>query len=59
LLDFLLFWVFAGLFAFALGKKRLLWAFWWGKLLEGKGIVDGKRITKGKLLKGKEWLKKG
>jgi uncharacterized RDD family membrane protein YckC len=39
----------------------LLWAFafsfgvfWCGKLLEGKGITKGKRIAKGKLLKGKE-----
>jgi hypothetical protein len=30
----------------------LFWDFWCGKLLEGK------RIAEGKLLKGKEWLKK-
>jgi hypothetical protein len=35
----------------------LLWAFWCGKLLEGKRITEGKRIAKGKLLKGKVWLK--
>jgi hypothetical protein len=37
----------------------LLWAFWPGKLLEGKRIVEGK-IAEGKrekLLKGKELLK--
>jgi hypothetical protein len=55
---------FAWLFAFALGKKLLLWAFWCRKFLEGKKllegkITEGKRITKGKLLKGKEWLKRG
>jgi hypothetical protein len=37
----------------------LLWAFWCGKLLEGKRITEGKRIAKGKLLKGKERLKRG
>jgi hypothetical protein len=47
-----------GLFAFlpltfTLGFSLLLWTFWCGKLLEGK------RIAKGKLLKGKEWLKRG
>jgi hypothetical protein len=48
LLGFLLF----RSFAFALGKI-LLWAFWCRKLLEGKRVVEGKRNTKGKLLKGK------
>jgi hypothetical protein len=38
---------------FGLLLLLLLWAFWCGKLLEGK------RITEGKLLKGKEWLKRG
>jgi hypothetical protein len=38
MLDFLLF----GHFAFALGKKLLLWAFWCRKVLEGKRIVEGK-----------------
>jgi hypothetical protein len=33
--------------------RLLLWAFWGEKLLEGK------RTAKGKLLKGKEWLKRG
>jgi hypothetical protein len=57
-----------GFFAFAfdvyfglwrvLGLWLLLWAFWCGKLLEGKRITEGKRIA-GKLLKGKEWLKRG
>jgi hypothetical protein len=44
--------LFAWLFAFVLGKKLLLWAFWCGKLLEGKRIVEGKK----ELLKGKEGL---
>jgi hypothetical protein len=34
-------------------------ALWCGKLLEGKRITEGKRIAKVKLLKGKEWLKRG
>jgi hypothetical protein len=42
-------WALASVFPFGL----LLWAFCCGKLLEGK------RIAKGKLLKGKEWLKRG
>jgi hypothetical protein len=41
------------------GLVLLLWAFWCGKLLEGKRITEGKRIVKGKFLKGKEWLKRG
>jgi hypothetical protein len=32
---------------------------WCGKLLEGKRITEGKCIAKGKLLKGKVWLKRG
>jgi hypothetical protein len=32
----------------ALGKKLLLWAFWCGKLLEGKRIVERKKIAEGK-----------
>jgi hypothetical protein len=47
--------------AFALGSFWRLWllhwAFWYGKFLEGKRITEGKRIA-GKLLKGKEWLKR-
>jgi uncharacterized RDD family membrane protein YckC len=43
-------------FYFGLWLGFLLWAFWCGKLLEGKGITEGKRIA-GKSLKGKEWLK--
>jgi hypothetical protein len=35
-----------------------LWAFGCGKLLEGKRSTKGKKIAKGKLLKGKEWLKR-
>jgi hypothetical protein len=54
-----------------IGKKLLLWAFWCGKVLEGKKmlkrkIAEGKRIVerkllkrKGKMLKGKELLKRG
>jgi hypothetical protein len=38
--------------AFALG-------FWCGKLLERERITEGKRISKEKLLKEKEWLKRG
>jgi hypothetical protein len=50
LLDFLLgFWLFAlgGFLPLNIGKKLLLRAFWCGKLLEGKRIVEGK-ILKGK-----------
>jgi hypothetical protein len=36
-----------------IGKKLLLWAFWCGKLLEGKRIIEGKTL-KGK---GKKMLK--
>jgi hypothetical protein len=36
-----------------------LWAFWCGKLLKETRITEGKRIAKRKLLKGKEWLKRG
>jgi hypothetical protein len=32
--------------------------FWCGKLLEGRRITEGKRMA-GKLLKGKQWLKRG
>jgi hypothetical protein len=51
-----LFWalVFAlGHEAFCLWLLSFAFGFWCGKLLEGK------RITEGKLLKGKEWLKRG
>jgi hypothetical protein len=34
--------------ALALCFGPLLWAFWCGKLLEGKRITEGKRIAKGK-----------
>jgi hypothetical protein len=47
-------WVFGGF-----GLILLLWAFWCGELLEGKRITEVKRIVKGKLLKGKQWLKRG
>jgi hypothetical protein len=47
-------WVFWGF-----GLILLRWAFWCGKLLEGKRITEWKRIAKGKLLKGKVWLKWG
>jgi hypothetical protein len=53
---------FGGLFGLGFflgfGLILLLWAFWCGKLLEGKRITEGKKIA-GKLLKGKEWLKRG
>jgi hypothetical protein len=46
--------------------RLLLFAFgfyfglvWCGKLLEGKRITEGLRIAKKKLLKAKEWLKRG
>jgi hypothetical protein len=55
-LDFLLgFWLFAvgGFLPLNIGKKLLLWAFWCGKLLEGKRIIEGKTL-KGK---GKKMLK--
>jgi hypothetical protein len=48
-----------GGFFLGFGFWLLLWAFWYGKLLEGKRITEGKRIAKGKLLKGKEGLKRG
>jgi hypothetical protein len=48
----LLLWALAWVFHFGL----LLWAFWCGKFLEGKRIAKKKRE---KLLKGKEWLKRG
>jgi hypothetical protein len=48
-----------GGFGLGFGLIHLLWAFWCGKLLEGKRITEGKRIAKGKLLKGKVWLKRG
>jgi hypothetical protein len=38
------------------GFWLLLWGFWCEKLLEGIRITEGKKIAKGKLLKGKEWL---
>jgi hypothetical protein len=50
----LLLWALAWAFRFGV----LVWAFWCGKLLEGKRITEGKRIAKGNLLKGKEWLKR-
>jgi hypothetical protein len=46
-------WVFEGF-----GLILSLWAFWCGKLLEGERITEGERIPKGKLLKGKIWLKR-
>jgi hypothetical protein len=54
-----------GLLLFAFGFYFGLWlgffalGFWCGKLLEGKRTTEGKRIVKGKLLKGKVWLKRG
>jgi hypothetical protein len=45
-------------FTLGFGLGFLLWAFWYGKILEGKRITEEKRIAKGKLLKGKEWLKR-
>jgi hypothetical protein len=59
--------VFFGHFAFGIyfgllpvgGFCLLLWAFWYRKLLKRNRITEGKRIAKGKLLKGKEWLKRG
>jgi hypothetical protein len=30
-----------------IGKKLLLWAFWCGKLLEGKRIDEGKMLKRG------------
>jgi hypothetical protein len=41
-----------------LRKRLLLWAFWYGKLLEEERIIEGKRVTQGKLLKVKEWKKR-
>jgi hypothetical protein len=55
----LLVWRAFGGFGLGFGLIHLLWAFWCGKLLEGKRITEGKRIAKGKLLKGKERLKRG
>jgi hypothetical protein len=59
LLDFLLgFWLFVlvGFLLLDVGKKLLLWAFWCGKLLEGKELLKGKiavgkRTVEGKMLK--------
>jgi hypothetical protein len=48
-----------GLFAFGFYFGLWLWAFWCGKLLEGKRITEEKRIARGKLLNGKGWLKRG
>jgi hypothetical protein len=57
---FLGFWLFAlrGSLPLNIGKKLLLWAFWCGKLLEEKRIIEGKiaerkRIVESKMLKGK------
>jgi hypothetical protein len=44
-------------FGLGFGFILLLWTFWCGK--QGKRITEGKRIAKGKLLKGKVWLKRG
>jgi uncharacterized RDD family membrane protein YckC len=38
-------------FYFGLWLGFLLWAFWCGKLLEGKGITEGKRMAKDRLIK--------
>jgi hypothetical protein len=49
-LGFLLgFWLFAlgGFLPLNIGKKLLLWAFWCGKLLEGRRIVEGKMLKRG------------
>jgi hypothetical protein len=40
------FWSLACIFHFGL----LLWAFWCGKLLEGKRITEGKRMAKKRLI---------
>jgi hypothetical protein len=65
------FWFFAlgGFLPLNIGKKLSLWAFWCGKHLEGKRIIEGKiaewkRIVEGKILKrkiaeGKKELLKG
>jgi hypothetical protein len=47
------FWLFAsgGFLPLNIGKKLLLWAFWCGKLLEGKRIAEGKMV-KGKCPRG-------
>jgi hypothetical protein len=45
------FFALGGFLSLNIGKKLLLWAFWCGKLLEGKKIVEGKML-KGK---GKNW----
>jgi hypothetical protein len=42
LLGFLL-----GFFTLNIGKNLLLWAFWCGKLLEGKRIIEGKMLKRG------------
>jgi hypothetical protein len=39
--------LFAWLLALNIGKKLLLWAFWFGKLLEGKRIIEGKILKRG------------
>jgi hypothetical protein len=42
------------------GLVLLLWAFWCGKLLEGKRITAGKRIAKEKrITEGKRMAKEG
>jgi hypothetical protein len=48
--------LFPWILALNIGRKLLLWAFWCGKLLEGKRIIEeknakGKRIVEGKMLK--------
>jgi hypothetical protein len=44
----LLFGLFDWLLALSIGKKLLLWAFWCGKLLEGKRIIKGKMLKRGR-----------
>jgi hypothetical protein len=44
-------------------KKLLFWAFWYGKLLEGKAIIEGKmlkgEISEGKRIFERKMLKRG
>jgi hypothetical protein len=48
-LGFCAFGLFAlgGLLPMNIGKKLVLWAFWYGKLLKGKRIVEGKMLKRG------------
>jgi hypothetical protein len=48
-------WVLGG-FGLGFGLILLLWAFWCGKLWEGKRITEGKRIAKGKSMAKEELI---